>query len=186
MRYFLILIIALINVNVFAQDKWFSNTGYIIFISETPLLNIEGENAKTVTFLKPSTGEIAFAMRMTDFTFELPLAREHFNENYIESDKYPNASFKGKITNNETVNYNANGTYPVFVSGEITIHGVTQTINEKAILTIEGQDKISGFSTFILKPEDFKIKVPKLVRDKVAETIPVTVKVDYKPYSDGK
>ncbi len=186
MRYSLILMIALININVFSQDKWFSNSGYINFISETQLLNIEGENTKAVTFLRPSTGEVAFAMRMTDFTFELPLAREHFNENYIESHKYPNASFKGKITNNETVSYSANGIYPVFVSGEITIHGVTQAINEKAILTVEGGDKISGFSTFMLKPENFKIKVPRLVRDKVAETISVTVKVDYKPYSDGK
>lgn len=186
MRIVLIFIIALINLSLYAQDKWYTNTGYVSFISETPLLNIEGVNQKVISFLKPTTGEIAFALRMTDFSFEVPLAKEHFNENYVESQKYPNAVFKGKLINNETVNYKQSGTYPVFVTGEMTIHGETVTINEKAIINIDEAGNISGFSVFILKPEDFKIKVPKLVRDKVAEQIPVTVKVNYKPYENGK
>ena len=186
MRLTVILIIGLINLSLYAQDKLYTNTGYISFISETPLLNIEGVNQKVISFFKPGTGEIAFALRMTDFSFELPLAREHFNENYVESQKFPNAVFKGKLSGIEAINYKQAGTYPVIVTGEMTIHGQTVKINEKAIISIDEGGNVSGFSVFILKPEDFGIKVPRLVRDKVAEQIPVTVKVDYIPYADGK
>ncbi|PKP21052.1 MAG: YceI family protein [Bacteroidetes bacterium HGW-Bacteroidetes-21] len=185
MRWFLILIYTLSNLSLFSQDKLFSKTATIVFVSETAIINIAGKNEKVVSFLKVNTGEIAFAVRMTDFTFELPLAGEHFNENYAESEKYPMASFKGKITNYEMVDLKTPGVYPVMVTGELTMHGKTNSITEKAMLTVTN-DTVQGFCLFKLRPEEYGIKIPKLVREKIAEEVTITINVDFKPYTDAK
>lgn len=186
MRLLLTLTIAFINLSLYSQDKWFTNTGVIGFASETEVIVIAGKNEKVVSFLVPATGEMAFALRMTDFTFELPLAREHFNENYVESHKYPTAQFKGKISEAEKVSFSNPGNYPVEVSGELTMHGVTRQISEKGLITVGADGSISGMAVITIRPEDYKIKVPRLVRDKVAEEVKVTIQMKYEPYKDGK
>jgi hypothetical protein len=186
MRLLLTLTIAFVNISLYSQDKWFTNTGIIGFSSETEVIVIAGKNEKVVSFLVPASGEMAFALRMTDFTFELPLAREHFNENYVESHKFPTAQFKGQISEAEKVNYTIPGNYAVTVSGELTLHGVSRKISEKGLITVAADGNISGVAVITIRPEDYKIKVPRLVRDKVAEEVKVTIQVKYEPYKDGK
>ena len=124
-----------------------------------------------------------FAVLIKGFEFKKALMQEHFNENYLESDKFPKATFKGKIVNNSDVNYKKDGTYKVKTKGQLTIHGVTKEVEADGTIEVKG-GKIVGTSTFNVNPEDYKISIPNLVRDKIAKQIKVTVKADYQPMNN--
>ena len=114
----------------FAHAQLFStSTGVTSFSGTTPLENIEAENKKCQAVLNTATGELAIRMNMNGFVFPNKLMQEHFNENYIESEKYPTATFSGKVT--KTLDYTKDGSYDVSASGKFTVHGVTKdrTIN---------------------------------------------------------
>ena len=110
------------------------------------------------------------------FEFEKALMQEHFNENYLESDKYPNAMFRGKVTNVADINFGSNGTYDAKVEGELTIHGVTKEIDEEGTFTVS-EGKIQGQSVFFVLLEDYEIKVPGAVKKQISESIEVTVDI---------
>ena len=121
-------------------------------------------------------------MVITDFTFPKSLMQTHFNENYMESDKYPKSTFKGKISNSSEVKFEVNGKYNAIIEGELTIHNVTKTIKVNG--TIEVKDgKIFAKATFPVKLVDYKIEIPKIVFQKIAETVQVTVDLSYDPYT---
>ena len=105
--------------------------------------------------------------------------QEHFNENYMESEKYPMGTFKGKIM--EVIDYTKNGTYDVTAKGQLTLHGVTLPRDLKGKLTVENQ-KISLISSFEVKLVDYKIDIPKIVFAKIAEVISVKTKYNFSPY----
>jgi polyisoprenoid-binding protein YceI len=105
---------------------------------------------------------------------------EHFNENYMESDKIPKSTFKGKITNLSAVDFKKNGTYQVSVEGDLTIHDVTNRISTKGTIEV-GSGVIIANSKFNIVPEDYKINIPGVVRDKIARSIEVTVTMKYSP-----
>ena len=104
----------------------------------------------------------------------------HFNENYIESDKYPKAEFKGSITNNSAVNYKKDGTYPAKVKGKLTIHGVTKDVETTGTLKVNG-GKIDANSTFNVLISDYNIKIPAIVKDKVSNSMKITVDCNLEP-----
>jgi len=104
--------------------------------------------------------------------------QEHFNENYLESDKFPNSTFQGKVTNLSAVNFTREGTYEATIEGDLTIHGVTKKISEKGTFTVKAGDKIHGISKFNVKPADYSIKIPGAVVQNIAETIEVTIEVE--------
>jgi polyisoprenoid-binding protein YceI len=104
--------------------------------------------------------------------------QEHFNENYVESEKYPKCVFKGKIK--EAVSLSKAGTYKVTIAGSMTLHGVTRPIEVSADITVE-KSTIKLMSTFVIVPEDYEIIIPGAVRDKIAKSMEVTVKAAYKP-----
>ena len=104
--------------------------------------------------------------------------QEHFNENYVESEKYPKAIFKGKIE--DEVDFTKAGTYNVTITGTMSLHGVEKQVTTKGILIIEkGGLKLS--TKFDMVPEEYNIPIPGAVRDKIAEKMEVTVKSAYKP-----
>ena len=150
-----------------AQDKYFTKTGKISFFSSTPMENIEAHNSKSTSVIDTKTGKMEFATLMKAFDFEKALMQEHFNENYVESDKYPKATFSGAITNLSDVNFKKDGTYKVKVKGNLTMHGVTKEVEAPGTITVKG-NQISANSTFNVAPEDYKIEIPKLVREKIA------------------
>ena len=117
---------------------------------------------------------------MRSFNFRKALMEEHFNENYIESDKYPKATFKGKVVNIEELDLKKNGTYSLNVTGDITLHGVTKPVQTKAECVVDG-GKITAKTVFPLKVKDFGIKVPRLVINNIAEEVEVTVSFNYQP-----
>jgi polyisoprenoid-binding protein YceI len=104
--------------------------------------------------------------------------QEHFNENYLESDKYPKSTFSGKITNNADIDYKKDGTYPVDVAGDLTIHNITRPVTTKG--TIEVKDGIvSAKAQFIVKPADYQITIPAVVENKIAKEVGVTIDARY-------
>lgn len=161
-------------------QKYMTKNGYIGFYSHTSLEDIKADNNQAVGALDISTGEMVFQALIKSFHFDRALMEEHFNENYMESDKFPKSVFKGKITNLASVNFSKKGTYDVTVDGDVTIHNVTNKISAKGTLEVTG-DGINGNSKFSVVPEDYNITIPGVVRDKIDKSLEVTVAMKYSP-----
>lgn len=169
----LTVILLLLSSNVFAQ-KYISKNGKISFFSDTPVEKIQAMNNQVNAALDISTSEMVFKVLIKSFEFEKALMQEHFNENYLESDTYPNATYKGKITNISAVNFAKNGTYKVTTEGDMTIHGVTKKIKETG--TIEVKDsKIIIVATFSILLKDYNVNVPNAVVNNISESIQISV-----------
>ena len=147
-----------------------AQSGETSFFSKAPLEDISAVNKKVGAVLNTATGDIAVKIPMTEFSFPNKLMQEHFNENYVESDKYPAATFRGKIQ--ESVDYAKPGTYPVTAAGTLDLHGVKQERTLKGTLTV-GEGKLTLQSDFPIALKDHQIDIPKLVFQKIAETIAV-------------
>jgi len=175
----LLIMMLMIAMAVDAQ-KYMTKSGYIGFYSHTPIEDIKADNNQAAGVLDISTGDLVFQALIRSFKFSKALMEEHFNENYMESDKYPKASFKGKITNPGSVNFSKNGNYEVTVEGDLTIRDVTKKISVKGNLEVV-TGGINGTSKFNVVPEDYNIKIPGVVKDKIAKTLEVTVSMKYLP-----
>jgi len=168
-----------------AQDKYFTRTGNISFISKTPIIDIAGYNKEVLSYINLKTGKIVFGVVMKSFKFPLPLAEEHFNENYVESDKYPDAKFNGIITNINDIDLTKYGDYKANVEGSLTIHGITKKIKVTGNIKVT-KDKIFASAVFKIAPEDYNIIIPNLVVDKIAKEVDTYVDMIYEPYVKGK
>jgi len=164
-----------------SAQRYLTKNGHIKFYSETPMETIEANNQQVNSALDISTGDFVFKVLMKSFEFEKALMQEHFNENYVESDKFPNTTFKGKILKISGYDLTSEGTYEVEVEGDLTMHGVTKKVTEKGTLSVS-DNGIEGKAVFIVKPEDYKIKIPKTVVDNIAEELEVTVHVKLEEY----
>lgn len=173
-----LVVILLIGVQAVFGQKYISKDGHIWFNASTPLENVEAHNHQVASIIDEATGELVFNVLIKSFEFKATLMQEHFNENYMESGKFPKALFKGKITNLSAVNFTKDGSYNVDISGDITIHGVTKPLTTKSVLVIKS-GKITGTSKFILQPKDFDIVIPKLVEGKIAKEIETNVDITY-------
>lgn len=181
MKYYLFPILALLLVcKTFAQDKFFTKNGRIIFTSKALMEKIEGKNKTSVAVLDTKNGNLQFAVQMKGFEFEKSLMEEHFNENYVESDKFPKAEFKGTIVNNKDIIYNKNGAYTARVKGSLTIHGVTKEVEASGIIKVSG-NKINTVSTFNILISHYKISIPSLVKDKVSNDVSILVDCNLEP-----
>ena len=158
--------------SVFAQ-KYLTRTGEISFHSDAPLEKIEAKNKQVATILNTETGELAFKVLIKSFEFEKALMQEHFNENYLESDQFPNASYEGKITNLDAVDFASAGTYDAQTNGKLTIHGVTQEVTETGKVKVSNDGKIELMSTFNIKLSDYGIKNDKVKN--ISEDIEIRV-----------
>jgi polyisoprenoid-binding protein YceI len=155
------------------QEKYLSNDGFISFYSHTPLEDIKAEHREVSGVIDAASGEVAVIVKMTGFEFRKKLMQEHFNENYVESHKYPKSTFSGRITNNTEIDYTSQGSYEVLIEGTLTIHGVTNEISARG--TLEVLDKgIKARTSFIVRPEDYDIKIPRVVRNNIAKEVEVT------------
>lgn len=161
-----------------SAQKLVSKNSHIWFFSHTPLEDIEGQNRQAVSILDPATGDLAFNVLIKSFEFKVALMQEHFNENYMESDKFPKATFAGKITNNGAVNYKKDGTYPAEVTGDLTIHNVTQKVTTKGTVEIKG-GAVTARAKFVVKPPDYGIVIPSVVENKIAKEVEVNVDATY-------
>jgi hypothetical protein len=161
-----------------AQDVFITRHGQISFFSKTPLENIDAVNNEVSSALNLQSGEVGFAVLIRSFHFERALMEEHFNENYMESDNIPKASFKGKINNPASVTVAKDGTYNVTAEGDLTIHGVTKKVSIPGTITVKS-GQLELVSKFKIAPKDYNIKIPSLVADKIADAMNVSVDCKY-------
>ncbi len=174
----LLLVIAVFAAFTGSAQKYMTRTGYIKFYSNAQVEDIEAENKQVSSVIDTKTGNFAFLLPIKGFEFEKALMQEHFNENYMESGKYPNASFKGSIENFDFSQLEKEGSYEVAFAGTMDIHGVDRKISEKATFTVsEGTVKL--LSTFKLKPEDYGVKIPASKRNNISDVLEITVKMEY-------
>ena len=163
---------------LFAQ-KYMTRTGKISFNATAPNSpeKIAGVNNEVANILDSKSGDIVFQVLVKSFKFERELMKEHFNENYMESDKFPKSEFKGNVANIIAVNFAKDGTYNVKVTGKLTIHGVTNDVNVPGTLTIKG-NTVNAKATFPVVLKDYKIDVPSLVADKLSKQANITLDCD--------
>ena len=174
--YSIILVLVFMTAISAGAQKYITKTGYIKFYSDSPLEKIEAHNRQVNSALDIATGGFVFKVLMKSFEFEKALMQEHFNENYVESDKYPNATFVGKVTNIKNLDLAKDGTYSVNVEGKLTLHGVTKDISEKGTFEVK-QGKLTGKSKFNIAVADYKITIPGNVGNNISKTIEVTVDI---------
>jgi len=167
----------------FAQAKYFTRTGHISFFSEAPIENIEAHNNQSTCILNGENGELAFSVIMRGFEFEKALMQEHFNENYVESNKYPKSTFKGKITNFENVDLSKEGRYEVNVKGQLTIHGESKEVSSDGVIEIKS-GRINAITSFPITLSDYNISIPKAVIDNIAKVIEIKVDLNLEPYNN--
>ena len=163
-----------------AQDKYFTKSGKIEFFSKASIEDIEAKNKTAAAVLDTKTGALQFSVLMKGFEFEKALMQEHFNDNYVESDKFPKAEFKGSIVNNGSINYAKDGSYNVKVKGQFTLHGVTKTIEAPGTIKVD-DGKIETASTFNIKLSDYGIKIPAVVKEKISNNIKIVVDCKLEP-----
>lgn len=164
----------------FSQDRILTRAGKISFYSKAPMEDIEAHNKAAISVVDKTTGQMEFSVLLKGFEFEKALMQEHFNEKYVESDKFPKATFKGKINDISKVNFGKDGKYSVTISGKLTLHGETKDITANGTFTIQG-GVVNGTSEFVVGVDDFKIVIPGIMKDKIAKTVKVTVNCNYEP-----
>ncbi|MBO3697132.1 YceI family protein [Roseivirga sp. E12] len=163
------------------QDRYLTRTGHIKFFSHAPLEDIEAHNNKVLSIVDLAKGQVAVDMLIKAFEFEKKLMQEHFNENYMESDKHPKSTFKGTFEVPQELKAMIDGTYVVDVKGDLSVHGVTKPLNTKATLKVSG-GKLSGDLVFKVKVKDHEIKIPKVVVRNIADEVEVTATFEFEPY----
>lgn len=181
MQKLILILLAFIFSGAFAYgQKYYSKTGSVHFLSEAPLEKIEASNYNAYVVFDLTTGQMEWSVLIKGFKFEKALMQQHFNENYMDSDQFPKALFKGTIVDKESINFEKDGSYNVKASGSITIHGVTKPLTAPGQIIVKN-GKVNASSSFTLTVADFNIEVPKIVRDNIAKTVKVTVRSDLQP-----
>ncbi|UOG74115.1 YceI family protein [Hymenobacter tibetensis] len=163
-----------------AQSKFLTRTGTISFFSATPIEDIEARSQMVGAAVDVQVGQVAFTVPMKSFQFPKSLMQEHFNENYVESEKYPRATFSGRLVNWTAAALPATGPQPVQVEGDLTIHGVTKHIRVPGTLEKQG-NRLLVKSKFAVAPADYNIEIPALVRNQIAKSVDVTVNLACNP-----
>src|SRR5687767_244071 len=138
MRNLFVVFIMICAVNSAFAQKYMTKTGHVSFFSKAPMENIEAHNNQVSSIINTANGELVFSLLMKSFNFEKALMQEHFNEKYVESEKFPKAEFKGKITNLSAIDFKKEGSQAAEVAGTLTIHGVTKDVTAKGTVEVKG------------------------------------------------
>ncbi|AXT50478.1 YceI family protein [Aquimarina sp. BL5] len=171
MKNFLFFLLLFVSASIVAQGKFITKKGTINFEASVPAFEeVKAKNTTVTAILNTDNGEFAALALMKGFRFKNALMEEHFNENYIESDDYPKATFKGNLLDFDNTNIQNEYT----IKGTLSLHGKSKEIETKAVLNKDDDDTISITSSFITKAEEFDIKIPGIVSKKIADDVSVS------------
>ena len=177
MKHIIFILLAWMSViNQAGQDLYACKNATISLFSSAPLEDIAANTSTGTSVFNATTGELVFSVNITSFKFKKSLMQEHFNSDYLESDKYPKATFKGKIQ--EHIDATKNGSYPVTAVGELDIHGVKQNRTIPGTITVNN-GTVTMASEFMVKCVDHHIDIPKIVFHNIAESIKMNVSATY-------
>jgi hypothetical protein len=177
----LVLSVALFS-TVQAQDKYITKTGHVWFHSKTPVKEIEAHNRQVTSILDVKTGDMIVSAFLSDFKFDNQLVEEHFNENYVESAKFPKVKFKAKVADIASIDFTKNGTYKRMVEGVIEMRGKSVTLKKEGTAVVK-DGKIKASAAFTVTAEQFAINIPTIVKDKIQKDVEVYVEFVYAPYT---
>ena len=175
LKYLLLAIIMGLMLSSHSQ-KYITKSGRIDIISKSPIFTVEAVNKKVASILNTETGELVISMLIRSFEFEEAVMEEQFNMNYLESKSFPKSIFKGKISNFKDIDFTTDGIYKTHIEGKLTIHGVTQDIQEKGLITI-ANGVISAESEFYISLIDFEIKIERAFKSSIKDG--VLLKIDF-------
>lgn len=171
----LTLVVSLLTICSWAQ-KYITEKTFVSFFSDAAIEDITADNKAATGIFNAATNDIAFSIPIKEFEFAKSLMKEHFNEKYMDTEKYPKSTFRGKISG---FDMNGTGTQNVKAAGQLTIHGQTKDIDVPGTIEKQG-DKLIMKSKFIVKLEDYKVKIPQLMWQNIAEQVEVTVDFTFK------
>ncbi len=171
-----LLVLLFICTSVVGQ-KYISEKSNIVFFSSALLEDIEARNEKAKSVFDADNGDFVFSIPVNQFQFAKSLMQEHFNEKYMESDKYPKITFRGNVLDFEKGVENND----VWAEGKLEIHGVKRNVKILGNLIFKSE-KLIIKSKFIVKLEDYEIQIPSLLFQNIAEEVEVTVNFEYKRY----
>jgi len=179
MKHIGLILLVWFGINRAGQEIYVCKNAVITLYSKAPIEDIEARSDRGTSVFNATTGDLAFSVPIRSFKFDKALMQEHFNENYMESDKYPQASFKGKFT--EKPDISKDGSYAVNVTGVLDVHGVKQTRTIPGKIVVNG-GTVSMSSEFMVACKDHKIDIPQLVFHNIAEKLRINVSAVYSPY----
>lgn len=163
----------LISSSVIAQEKFITRTGNVNFeASVSSFERVAAENNTTSALLNATDGSFAALILVKGFRFKNALMEEHFNENYAESDKFPKATFKGKINDFSEDKLNSDQTFSI--TGILSFHGKTKQLDHVPVTLKRDKKTIYMTGDFNVEVADFDIEIPKIVADKIAETVKIS------------
>lgn len=172
------LIVLLLASNVLIGQKFKSVSSEVSFFSEAPLEDITAKSTALKMAVNNEDSTFAILIKMNSFDFPSDLMEEHYNENYLETEKYPNCTFLGKLS--KPIQLGKDGAYPISATGKLTLHGVTKVVTLKGIATVKN-GKLEITTDFQIKLEDYNIDIPTIVIKNIAEIIDVKAKVVLEP-----
>jgi polyisoprenoid-binding protein YceI len=183
--YFTALLLILLVAKSGAQEDKYANSyvcqkGKTHFFASTPLQDIEATSDKTLCVINTDTKKVYAKVAMTSFEFKNKLMQEHFNENYAESDKYPNAILEAEIV--ENIDFKKDGTYDITLKGTFDVHGVKQNVELKGTLLVQKGQVQNAMATFNIKLEDYQVKIPTALLAKIAEAVKVDVDFNFEKF----
>jgi polyisoprenoid-binding protein YceI len=180
MKHITIILLAWMSIiNQAGQDLYVCKNAKLSIFSSAPIEDISAETTTGTSVYNPASGDLVFSINIRSLTFPKSLMQEHFNTDYMESDKYPKATFKGKVQ--QPVDVTKNGVYAVSVVGDLEVHGVKQTRTIAGSITVNN-GAITITSEFMVKCADHKIDIPRLVFHNIAESIKVNISATYASY----
>jgi hypothetical protein len=178
---FLFLCCLTLSFEGFTQHLYSLKKSNIHFYAGTPMEDIDADNTKTNSFLDLKAGDILISIPNNGFKFKSALMEEHFNENYMESEKFPKSEFKGKILEIEKYDFSKTDSYKVKIEGTLTVHGVSKKRTLEVTIYREGAALI-GTTKFIISLADHNIQRPQILWEKLSENIEVTANFEYQLY----
>jgi polyisoprenoid-binding protein YceI len=172
--------LVMLFINTTAQDKFYTKTGRINFSSKGVIETIEAQHKSVTCVLDTKTGNIQFSILLKGFEFRKALMQEHFNDDYVESNKYPKSEFRGEIVNNGDINYAKDGVYDAKVKGKLTLHGETKDVDANGKITVKN-GKIEADSDFNILMSDYKISIPGSVVNNMSNNVKISVNCSLEP-----
>ncbi|WP_162555756.1 YceI family protein [Reichenbachiella versicolor] len=171
-----LLVFLLLGAFVADAQKYKSVSSKVHFFSEAPMENIEAVNSQSQSVFDAESGQIVFSIPVDQFQFDKKLMQEHFNENYMETEDYPTATFKAQLQDWKGLSSSQTAT----AKGGLDVHGITQNREIEGKIS-KTNDKVMVDAKFVIELKDHKIKIPKAVFYNIAEKIEVTVHFEYEP-----
>lgn len=177
MKKVLLSVALLLCVGLQAQ-KLKTRSGYVKFFSGAAVEDITAENNQVSSLINLDNGSFAFLVPIKAFQFEKALMQEHFNENYMESGQFPNATFKGSFEGYEDIALEEDASLELMFNGVMTVHGVSKEIQQAVMLKVK-DGKVQVEAEFPLKASDYGIEIPATKSDNISNDLVITVKFDY-------